>query len=224
VTDDELVPTAERRATARRLRQLHQPFRTEPLCRWCLHPWPCRTERWSSLILLRAEQLFTDTARSCHHQRRRPNMPIGAVVGRLTDAKNKLVQATHRRHSRRDDHRPGPAGGRQRARRRGGQGAARRARRPPQGDRGRDQRYRRPVPGSRCGHHPGTRRRRCEAMTLPAPHMPPTLTPPRRTPACEQPTRSRRRATWSVTPSDAKRPGPSYSALSTPRKNRSSAG
>jgi hypothetical protein len=52
---DELAPTAERVATARRLRQLHQPLLTEPLCRWCLTRWPCRAERWSSLILLNAE-------------------------------------------------------------------------------------------------------------------------------------------------------------------------
>jgi len=55
MTGDELTPTTERVATARRLRQLHQPLPTDPLCRWRLTGWPCRTERWSSLILRRAD-------------------------------------------------------------------------------------------------------------------------------------------------------------------------
>ncbi len=57
MSDDDAVnsttPTAERVATAWRLRELHQrradPF--ESICGWCLKAWPCADERWSALIL-----------------------------------------------------------------------------------------------------------------------------------------------------------------------------
>lgn len=52
---DETVtaPTAERVATAWRLRELHRrrPDPFESICEWCLKPWPCADERWATRIL-----------------------------------------------------------------------------------------------------------------------------------------------------------------------------
>jgi hypothetical protein len=46
-------PTAEQRATARRLRELHRrrPEPLEAICWWCLKPWPCPDELWASRVL-----------------------------------------------------------------------------------------------------------------------------------------------------------------------------
>jgi len=63
---DELAPTAERVATARRLRQLHQPLLTEPLCRWCLTRWPLQSR---TLVLTHPAQRREPLEREVYAQR-----------------------------------------------------------------------------------------------------------------------------------------------------------
>lgn len=45
-------PTADRAATARRLRDLHVADGTD--CWWCGKPWPCPDEKWAAAVLRRA--------------------------------------------------------------------------------------------------------------------------------------------------------------------------
>lgn len=48
-------PTPQRKATAIRLREMHQRVCVpEPACNFCLRPWPCPDVRWSQLVLDRA--------------------------------------------------------------------------------------------------------------------------------------------------------------------------
>jgi len=50
----QLIPTPERIATARRLLAMHTRICVpEPICHWCLRRWPCPDVRWSAQMLHR---------------------------------------------------------------------------------------------------------------------------------------------------------------------------